>query len=183
MSVRRERKAIIHKPYVIHIFSAFWLRSDMFDLPPDNYAFVICTRYIYKYEAVLKPFYWMVSEFEDTDDKRNSESFNLRDAKKICDYILTLPSWVTDIYICCDHGQSRSPAVAASVLLATGRSDDPVWSNPHYKPNILVFKLMCQAFGIKMTTPMLILRKLKNRIARSGMSKRSNKHELWEMIF
>lgn len=98
MTVKRERKAIIHKPYVIHIFSAFWLRSDMFDLPPDNYAFVICTRYIYKYEAVLNPFYWMVSEFEDTDDKRNSKSFNLRDAKKICDYILTLPSWVSDFF-------------------------------------------------------------------------------------
>ena len=57
-----------------------------------NFTQKSCTRYIYKYEAVLKPFYWMVSEFEDTDDKRNSESVNLRDAKKICDYILTLPS-------------------------------------------------------------------------------------------
>ena len=54
---------------------------------------------------------------------------------------------ITDLFICCDSGDSRSPAIGAALLYISGRGDDCIWNNPFYKPNLLVYRVMCTAFG------------------------------------
>lgn len=55
------------------------------------------------------------------------------------------------IYVCCDSGESRSTAMAAAIMRYYGKSDKEIWTNPHYHPNLLVYKEQLYAFGIKVS--------------------------------
>ena len=46
--------------------------------------------------------------------------------------------------VCCDSGESRSPAIAAAVLEAQKESAEMIWKNPEYHPNKLVHSI-CNA--------------------------------------
>ena len=92
--------------------------------------------------------------FLDVEDPRVSGAFQYIHAEAIIRYINRLPDEVTDLYVCCSKGQSRSAAVAAALLRMSGRSDDPVW------PNALVYYRLCREAGI-LVTPMEVLTKRK----------------------
>ena len=170
------------KKYAIHIFSARALRADLFDLPKDEYAVITLSVYSFKYAELLTSRNWLAVPFIDTTDMKSPQRLTNVRARRIVKYIRNLPDTVTDLYVCCDWGQSRSAAVAASLLLASGRSDDPVWNNPHYRPNRYVFRKMCYNLGIRMPICKLYWRVIKNRIIRCRPFKRFSKHELWEII-
>ena len=49
---------------------------------------------------------------------------------------------VTQIIIHCEAGVSRSPAIAAAVMLLLNQSDNEIWNNPKFCPNEHCFVLM-----------------------------------------
>ena len=68
--------------------------------------------------------------------------------RHIIRFLRQLPKSVTDLYVCCSKGGSRSPAVAAAVLRMSGRSDKAVWDNPYYVPNWLVYQSLVKNGGV-----------------------------------
>lgn len=61
-------------------------------------------------------------------------------ADKIADFILSVMG-KAELLICqCEHGQSRSAAVAASVLEYINRSGIDIFADDNYYPNKMVFK-------------------------------------------
>lgn len=86
--------------------------------------------------------------FHDTCDSLAEDAFDPETAQAVTGYIQRLPASLDTLFVCCDSGESRSAAMAAAVLRAQGRNDLRIWRNPHYHPNILVYQLLCSAFGI-----------------------------------
>ena len=171
------------KKYTIHIFSARALREECFDLPKDEYAVITLSIFSFEYAELLRSRNWLAIPFIDTTNPKDPRRLTNARARKIIRYINNLPNTVTDLYICCDWGQSRSAAVAASLLLASGRTDAPVWNNPNYRPNRFVFRKMCHTLGIRMPLHKLYWRVIRNRLIRTRLFKKYSKHELWEILF
>ena len=66
-------------------------------------------------------------------------------AKQIAEFYAKIHN-KTDIIICqCEHGQSRSAAVAAAILEYRSRSGIRIFSNDKYYPNKAVFNKVLQA--------------------------------------
>ena len=61
-------------------------------------------------------------------------------ADKIAEFILSVMG-KAELLICqCEHGQSRSAAVAASILEYINRSGIDIFADDNYYPNKMVFK-------------------------------------------
>ena len=86
--------------------------------------------------------------FADVEEPRDSLAIKGAHARAIIRFLRQLPDEVTDLYVCCSRGSSRSPAVAAAILRMSGRKDDVVWKNPFYVPNKLVYQVLCREFGL-----------------------------------
>lgn len=126
---------------------------------------------------------WCALSFADVENPDMKDAFTINHATLIKNFILELPSILTDLYICCDSGESRSPAIAAVLLILSGRSDDCVWNNPFYKPNLLVYRVMCKAFGIIITEEELFAKKQQNEQALSNAIESADVHNFkrWEI--
>ena len=85
--------------------------------------------------------------YEDLDAPIPERSFTEADAEAFARFLQSHTVAQT-VYCCCDAGKSRSPAVAAAVLRYFGLDDSPIWNDPGYHPNMLVFDLLTQALGI-----------------------------------
>lgn len=172
------------KKYCIHILAASGLTPDAFDLPMQRYAVIICTNrtndFIDKYIINNK----LVLDFPDVEDRHYPGAFNYAHARAIIRFLSALPDEVTDLYVCCSKGSSRSPAVAAAILKASGRSDAPVWHNPFYVPNLLVYERLCRSFGIFMPHIVVLWKNLMNTIAFKIAKHRGNggKFERWQIL-
>lgn len=85
--------------------------------------------------------------FADITDSKRFDAFSIEKAVRIRNFIDKLED-VSELYICCDRGESRSAAIAAAVLRHYGRNEMVVWKNVHYHPNPYVYHLQCKAFGL-----------------------------------
>lgn len=174
------------KKYTIHILAITAFNPRIyecpFDLPPERNAIIICTgrknRYLENLEGNK-----LEMGFLDVHDPHNPGAFQYLHARAIIKFIKMLPESVTDIYVCCSKGNSRSPAVAAALLRMSGRSDDPVWLNPHYNPNILVYYRLCRQAGIPIT-PLELQTKINqnNNAYREAQQGKPCKYERWQII-
>ena len=175
----------ILKKYVIHILSVKVLSSDSFDLPKEEYALIVLSEDEQNpaFDLCEKSQFLRLS-FEDVGES-NPNACSSSDAEKAFAFLNTLPDTVTDLYICCDYGESRSPAVAAAVLLASGRNDQAVWGNPYYHPNAFVFRIFCQAFGVAMSDADISDRIRKNEQAFQNAIRHisENEYEKWQLLF
>lgn len=86
--------------------------------------------------------------FADIEEPDNPFAIRGAHARAIIRFLRQLPDEVTDLYVCCSKGGSRSPAVAAAILRMSGRNDDVVWKNPFYVLNKLVYQVICREFGL-----------------------------------
>ena len=172
------------KKYTIHILATPGLNPDAFDLPMRQYGVIICTNrtndFIDNYITHNK----LVINFPDAEDKHYPGAFNRAHAMVIIKFIKALPDEVTVLYVCCSKGGSRSPAVAAAILKASGRSDAPVWHNPFYTPNLLVYERLCRAFGLFMPRIVVLRKYLINNIEYKLAKRRGNggKYERWQIL-
>ena len=173
------------KKYPLHILAVPALCYDIFDIPMYQCAVIICTgrsnafieNEIRKNKLVL--------DFLDVEDEKLPGAFTRWDARKITSFIRDLPDEVSDIYVCCSKGGSRSAGCAAALLRMSGRSDKDVWRNPYYTPNTLVYKILCREFGILMPDIFVwILCRINDRAYKKAQKKKSSgKYERWQILF
>ena len=172
------------KKYTIHILAVSCLNPDAFDLPLRHCGVIICTNrtndFIEKYIIHNK----LVLDFPDVEDKSYPGAFNYAHARAIIRFLKALPAEVTDLYVCCSAGGSRSPAVAAAILKASGRSDAPVWHNPFYVPNLLVYKRLCRELGFFMPHIVVLWKFFINNMEYKLARHRGNggKYERWQIL-
>ena len=100
----------------------------------------------------------IVEIYEDLDTDVPGRSLSREAADRIATFIREIPVTTQRILCACNAGQCRSTAVAAALHLYYGMDDMPIWENPAYKPNPLVFCLLCQSLDIVMTDEMLDFR-------------------------
>ena len=174
------------KKYTIHILAITAFNPKLyelpFDLPQERNAVIICTdrknEYLQNYKGNK-----LDIAFYDVEDPSVIGAFETAHAMAIIKFINRLPDEVTDLYICCSKGQSRSAAVAAAILRMSGRSDDPVWLNPFYNPNSLVYYRLCKQAGIPITSEEVQLRKEQNEKAYLDLQEgKPTKYERWQII-
>lgn len=90
----------------------------------------------------------LLLRFSDFIDAKRPDAFTQYQAEQIRDFLRANPNY-GDIFICCDSGESRSPAIVAAFMRSTGESDLEIWQNPEYHPNPYVYTIMCKALGIE----------------------------------
>ncbi len=99
-----------------------------------------------------KPAYMLRLEFDDisndeTDDYsgRRFTLFNEETADRIAKFISAHEKEIKTLICQCEHGQSRSAAVAAAVSEFYFRNGISVFADDRYYPNKLVFRLTLKA--------------------------------------
>lgn len=180
-----DKKRIRFKKYVIHILGVLAVDADAFDLPPEQNALIVCTDRITSFIEGDTIIHKLILPFSDVEENKASGAFNGAHARAVIRFLKGLPDSVTDLYICCSKGGSRSPALAAAILKASGRSDAPVWKNPFYVPNRLVYKRMCEETGIIMPWIFVRYKVLMNTLQfkRAKRRRSTGKYDRWQIIF
>ena len=97
-------------------------------------------------------------QFDDTENTQSERSFSMEQARLIADFVRDLDAHAR-LCVCCDSGESRSTAIAAALHRKFGMDEMVIWGNPHYHPNTLVYRRMCEALGITVTPEMVHERK------------------------
>ena len=121
----------------------------------DHSAAILCSSDFSPITGHIPFKYSIQLEFQDTHDPSNCNSFRPEQAEAIKRFLSELPDGITDLFIACDAGSSRSPAIAAALFRASRRSDKAIWINPRNYPNPLVYKTLCSAFHL--ITPKLLV--------------------------
>ena len=170
--------------YAIHILPITAISMDVFDTPKNLNALIVCTNRTLKYREFFDKDKILEIIFPDVEDPDFSDAFNDAHAGKIIDFLKNLPSDITDLYICCSKGESRSPAIAAAALRMSGRSDKNVWLNPFYAPNTLVYYKLCKSYGVPISRLTMKIRKFANNISYKISKNRGNtgKYEGWQIL-
>lgn len=143
--------------YAIHVAPVkclFYQKSTAYDL--NHCAAILCSSDFRQFTECIPFRYFIRLEFQDSNNPKDRNSFTSEQAKEIFRFLSGLPADITDLYIACDAGCSRSPAIAAALLRASRRSDKTIWKNPRYYPNPLVYKTVCQASHLH--TPKIMIR-------------------------
>ena len=99
--------------------------------------------------------------FFDTEEENSFMCFRQSDAERIVSF-LSRSKANEDLFVCCDSGESRSPAIAAAILLAAGKTDRDIWRSTEYHPNLLVFRKMCRALDLDIPEDAIRERKRSN---------------------
>ena len=87
--------------------------------------------------------------FDDVEDGDGSPNIiTKRHAESILGFIIYNWDLVKHLIICCDGGVSRSAAVAAAIRLRLGMDDWGIWRDGSKAPNMTVFRLLIDTFGI-----------------------------------
>lgn len=172
------------KKYIIHILAIPAIGPEVLDLPMSRSAIIACTSRDNRYLNLFPEKQKCIVPFADVEDPNHPMAIRGAHARFIIRFLRNLPDEVTDLYICCSKGGSRSPAVAAAVLRMSGRSDKIVWKNPFYVPNKLVYQVICKEFGL--FAPNWYVKRLVElnwqcymRAARYGDA---GKYERWQII-
>lgn len=144
------------------------LREGQVSLP-DSAAIILADETVLR-PKLLKDLDFLYAPVRDVP-KVCEGSFTPAIAKKIGDYYDDLPDSCQILYICCDAGQSRSAAVGAALLRASGGDDRArIWARADkYHPNPLVYRLQCQALSIRVSPIRLWQLEQQNRKACKGL--------------
>ena len=170
--------------FIIHILPVNAINPELFDVPPAKCAIIVCTNRTNSYINIFPAGQRCIVPFADYEIRNCYGAINNSHARIIIKFLKRLPRRVTDLYICCSKGGSRSPAVAAAVLRLSSRSDRAVWDNPCYVPNWLVYQTICKEGGL--FAPDWYVKHLVKRNRRCYLRsvKRGNtgKYERWQII-
>lgn len=123
---------------------------------PENTAAVVSSAYETEEDKLTVPH--IVELYEDLDLEVPGRSLSPEAAERMAQFVKALPKTTQTVFCACNAGQCRSTAVAAAISLYYGMDDMPIWENPRYKPNPLVFSLLCKSLGVEMTDDMLDFR-------------------------
>lgn len=115
------------------------------NLPVASAAIISSSEYL---DASRIPIPFAYADYMDFDYE-SPRSFTELQASEFAEFIKPMKHNVTDLFVCCDAGESRSPAIAAAIHRWLGQHDHHIWRNPKYHPNVLCFKRMADAFDIQ----------------------------------
>ena len=146
--------------------------SFLDSLNKEKTAAILCSSYEIDVKKLEKFPNKLVLYFDDVCEVRNN-AFNKDIATKIKLFVSNLSSEITDMYICCDSGESRSSAICAALMKLQKQDEMTIWKNPYYHPNILVYKLLCNELGIKVSRLGLMYREYINK---NALRKKINKN-------
>ena len=155
-SNREERTSLteahiqLKRKFVIHILPIKGLESSTIE-HRDKSALIACSSRTDRLKRAVFSNNFCAVSFADVSSPDQHNAMREGHALLIRDFVLSLKDEITDLYICCDSAESRSPAIAAAILTVYGFSDDCVWKNPFYAPNVLVYQRICNAFGVNIT--------------------------------
>lgn len=169
---RRQKMIPRYRIHVAPLKCMFYQESAVYDM--NHCAAILCSSDFGQITEHIPFRYYVKLEFQDTCDPRDRNAFSFDQAERITQYISGLPADITDLFIACDAGCSRSPAVAAALLRASGGSDKTIWGNPRYYPNPLVYERVCKALGL-FTPKMMISYKV--RVNRMAYRKTQRNHD------
>lgn len=93
---------------------------------------------------------YILQEYMDFD-YASSRSLSTEQALAFANFLKNTDKGITDIYVCCDAGESRSPAIAAAIHRWFAQSDRHVWESAIYHPNVLCFCRMMEALNLSIT--------------------------------
>lgn len=110
---------------------------------PAAAAIISCSSPIDE-EKILIPHH--IEIYDDIDCEVIGRSFSSQAADAIASFVSSLPDSITDLFICCNAGESRSPAICAATLRHFGLDDMWIWKSVNYHPNMLVFQKMAAAY-------------------------------------
>ncbi len=116
----------------------------------NNVAVIAVSSYGIRLEELKGFCASMCMNFADITDAKREAAFATADAEQIAAFVKKLPDRLDTLFVCCDSGESRSPALAAAIARYNGLDDMSFWTNPRYHPNPLVYKRLCTAFGIEL---------------------------------
>lgn len=172
----------IIKPFIIHILPIKAIRPDLLDIASQNAALIVCSDDSNRYLDIFQ--YRLIIPFADINFQNGTNAITSIQAKRIVSFGQSLPNAVTDLYICCTEGISRSPAVAAAFLRMSGRGDKVIWNNPYYSPNSLVYQTICSEAGLFAPEWYVWILKTSNAHRYKMSRKRGNtgSYERWQII-
>lgn len=88
--------------------------------------------------------------FADVTDESRSDAFRPEQARQIREF-LDAQTKATELYFCCDSGESCSTALAAAWMHYCEQDEMKIWKNIRYHPNELVYYLASIACGLPIT--------------------------------
>jgi predicted protein tyrosine phosphatase len=178
------KRRIRLKKYASHILPIPAVTSDMFEYPIDKNALISCVTRTTPFLVGETDLSKLILPFNDVEDANVPGAFNSAYAREIIRFIKSIPDSVTDLYVCCSKGGSRSPALAAALLKASGRSDRTVWKNPYYVPNKLVYKIMRDELGYYIPWIIVKLKSFDNEMQFKKAKRKgdSGKYERWQIL-
>ncbi len=148
----QEKQALAAKINEVKITSIKAVRAMVKSAVPQEHAAVIaCSSYPIPQEALSEIGPQLLLHFDDTMDPHRAAIFTPKLAEAVKRFLCGSGERIATLYVCCDSGESRSAALAAAILRSCGRSDAPVWRNPKFHPNPLVYRLQCEAFHIRVS--------------------------------
>lgn len=118
------------------------------NVSPEHSAAIISTSSDIDEAKISCPY--VLAEYMDFDYE-SPRSFSAEYAAAFARFVKDLDKDITDLYICCDAGESRSPAIAAAIHRWLTQSDAYIWENPKYHPNVLCFCRMLEALNLSIT--------------------------------
>ena len=86
--------------------------------------------------------------FSDVDSISHPDRMSEGQALQVADFIRSLGEGIGTLFVSCEAGMSRSPAIAAAIILALGGDDMVIWNNTAYSPNGYVYRMVLKAFGL-----------------------------------
>lgn len=104
----------------------------------NNVAAILCSSYPIDEKKVSRISQKLILSFNDTINMRDPRVYRLELAEQVLAFVAALDRQ-TELYICCDSGESRSAAIAAAVHRYTRQDEMMIWKDPHYCPNPLVY--------------------------------------------
>lgn len=140
----KRRKKLKFKAVNIFISPAKAVRYDLQDTTLD---LIICSDSTFP-EAIGRNNVLLL-HFLDIENDKSPLAFQPKHAREII-HFLSRDGANQDLFVCCDGGESRSPAIAAAINLAIGKPDMPIWESRDYHPNQLVFQRLCWALGVQL---------------------------------
>jgi rhodanese-related sulfurtransferase len=87
-------------------------------------------------------------QFDDVTQGQEN-GITSRDAERIAAFVKSLDKNNVKLIVHCEFGQSRSAAVAAAVSLVVNGSDDWVFNDKRYYPNMICYRKVLKAFKYK----------------------------------
>lgn len=118
------------------------------NVSPERSAAIISTSSDIDEAKIFCPY--MLAGYMDFDYE-SPRSFSIEQASTFASFVKALEGKTADLYVCCDAGESRSPAIAAAIHRWLVQSDAYIWGNPKYHPNTLCFCRMLKALGLSIT--------------------------------